>query len=174
MLTQDLIDDLSDKNWVAVTSADQIAFVTPIFSSSEETWTHGVVVWRLDTAGCAQILNAEKILTSTPPYIEAFDIRDVDADFSEITDVGSVLRLIADDDSVPLVRTERASLDLRRMLDERRCEIQALERHTTVRLYSSSISVEAIKYLWKRRAKKLTLSERSVRTICESMKTKTD
>jgi hypothetical protein len=164
MLTQDMIDDLSKHNWIAVTSAEQIAFVTPILSSSEDNRTNGVVVWRLDTVGCEQIDTTEQFLETAPAYIAAIDVLDMDASFSESTDVGTVLRLIAEDASVPTIRTESPSLDMCIVADEVRCEVQTLERHTTFRLYSISIAVAAIRHLWKRRAENLVLTEREVRT----------
>lgn len=170
MLTQALIDDLSDKNWVAVTSAEQIAFVTPIFSSSEENWTHGVVVWRINANDYQRLNAAVVILTSAPSYVEALDISDIDAAFSDDLNVDSVLRLISGDDTVRTIRTETPDIDLRRILDRVHCEVGTLERHTTTRLYSSSINFSEIRYLWANREKNIVLTEGDARRSANKKK----
>lgn len=163
MITQAILDDLSDLNWVAVTSADQVTFVTPILNASEDSWTHGVVVWRIDAAGYAQLVNAEAILLSLPPYVDAFDIIDVGVDFSTVDTERNVAQLIAGEESADTVRTETPSLDLRRLSRGAHCEVGARERHTTLRIYSSSIAMAAIRYLWENREEKRTLTEEQVR-----------
>ncbi len=163
MITQALLDDLTDLNWVAVTSADRVAFVTPILNASEDSWTYGVVVWRIDAAEYAQLVNAETILSSLPPYVDAFDITNVDADFSKVDTERNVAQLIAGEESADTVRTETPSLDLRRFSRGAHCEVGAFERHTTLRIYSSGIAMAAIRYLWENREEKLTLTEEQVR-----------